>query len=534
MSRSASELLRHEAAQAAFPGWRLLEVTGRDRERFLHSQLSSDLRALAVGGGQLSTLLDASGRLQAFFFVHKLAEAVRLLVPAAAARHAVEQLSARVVADEVEIAGIETGPMRLVLGPASAERATLIPAGQRFPVAGWGARGVVCWGADPVDLPELDAEELEARRVVSGLPRWGVEAVAGMLVTESSLVDSAVSLDKGCYLGQETVAKIARGRGASYAPALLRLGGEMADPASLAGESFAAGERERAGSVRSWARWEGSTFLQAALHRELRVAGLALACRFRSGLELAATVVPLPLLRTPTPDEEAEALLLRASELFAADREQEAIILLERALSVAPGAADAYEVLGVILGRHRRFEEAIALMRRLLEVDPDSVMAHTNMSVYYRELGRIEEAEQEARTASVKAAERQRRGRSRADLERELRERETADRARRAEMFTTVLDIDPGDALANFGLGQLKLEAGAPHEALALLERALAADADQSAAYLALGSTWEALGELDRAREVYTTGVAVAARRGDLKTANAMQERLATLGRPRS
>ena len=79
----------------------------------------------------------------------------------------------------------------------------------------------------------------------------------------------------------------------------------------------------------------------------------------------------------------------------------------------------------------------------------------------------------------------------------------------------------------------LKVEAGAHREAVSLLERAVAADGNHSAAYLALGRAWEGLGEPDRAREVYATGVGVAARRGDLKTANAMHERLGQLDHPR-
>ena len=533
MSPSASELLHHGAAQAAFPGWTLVEVTGRDRERYLHSQLSSDVRSLPVGSGQLSALLDAAGRLQSFFFLHKLAGAIRLLVPSEAAQHTADFLAARVIADEVEIATLEVGPMRLVLGPDAVELASQLPAGGTFPVESWGTRGFVDWGAEPLELEELDAGELEARRVLSGLPRWGVEAAAGLLVTETSLLESAVSFDKGCYLGQETVAKVASRRGAAFAPVLLRVEGELASPQSLAGESFAVGERPRAGTVRSWACWQGSAYLQATLHRELRVAGLAVTCRFRTGLELATTVVPLPLLRPPSPEEQAEWLLLRATELFAADREEEAITVLERAIAASPRFADAYEALGVILGRRGRHEEAIAVMRRLLEVDPESVMAHTNMSVSHRQLGRIEEAELEARAAAVKAAERQRRERSRADLEREQRERNAADRARREEMFRQVLEIDPDDPLANFGLGQLKVEAGAHGEAVPLLERAVTADSDHSAAYLALGRAWEGLGETERARQVYATGVGVAARRGDLKTANAMHERLGQLDQPR-
>jgi len=531
VNRSTSELLRYDAGQSAFPGWALIEVTGRHRERFLHSQLTSDVRSLETGSGQLSALLDAGGRLQSFFFLHKLPDAIRLLAPAGAAPHTVDRLRARVIADEVAVEGLETGAMRLVLGPAAVELAARLPPGRAFPVEGWGSRGFVCWDVDPGAPDELDAGELEARRVLSGLPRWGAEVTAGMLVTETALLAGAVSFGKGCYLGQETVAKVVSHRGPAVAPALLRLDHDLRSPQALTGTAFAVDGRERAGTVRSWARWQGSTYLQASLRRELRVDGLALTCRFDGGLELAAVVVPLPLLRTPAPQSEAEGLLLRATELVVADREDEAIALLERAIAVAPGFADAYEGLGVLLGRRARYEDAIAVMRRLLEADPDSVMAHTNMSVYHNRLGRIEDAEREARAAAVKAAERRRREQHRDETERGARERAAADRGRREEMFRQVLAIDPDDALANFGLGQLKVEAGDHREAVSLLERAIAADRDHSAAHLALGRALEGLGEADRARQVYRAGVGVAARRGDLKTASLMHERLGALDR---
>jgi len=186
----------------------------------------------------------------------------------------------------------------------------------------------------------------------------------------------------------------------------------------------------------------------------------------------------------------------------------------------------------VLLGRRGRFEEAIAVMRQLLEADPDSVMAHTNMSVYHNRLGRIEEAEREARAAAVKGAERQRREQGRTEEQRRQRERAASDRSRREEMFRQVLAIDPADALANFGLGQLMVEAGDHGEAVPVLERSIAADRDHSAAYLALGRALEGLGEADRARQVYSAGVGVAARRGDLRTASLMHERLGLLDQP--
>jgi tetratricopeptide (TPR) repeat protein len=343
-----------------------------------------------------------------------------------------------------------------------------------------------------------------------------------------------VSFTKGCYLGQETVAKLASHRGAAYQPVLLRLDDGVDDPDATVGASFAAGERKRAGTVLSAATWGESVYLQVRLWRELRVAGLVIDCRFEDGKEIRGTVVPLPLLKTPSSQELAEDLYLRATELFSSDRENDAIVLLERALAVCPTHADSYESLGVILGRHGRFEEAIALMCRLLEVDPDSVMAHTNMSVYHNQLGRIEEAEREARAAAAKSLERSRRAAADADSERRQRDQAAADRARREEMFRQVLAIDPDDILASFGLGQMMVEAGDPAAAVPLLERAIAGDRGYSAAYLALGRAFEGLGERERARATYSDGVRVAARKGDMKTANTMQERLAALEVPES
>jgi len=169
------------------------------------------------------------------------------------------------------------------------------------------------------------------------------------------------------------------------------------------------------------------------------------------------------------------------------------------------------------------------LMQRLLEVDPDSVMAHTNMSVYHNQLGHVEEAEREARAAAVKAHELSRRAAAEVVAEQRESEQAQQDRRRREEMFRQVLALDADDALANFGLGQLQVEMGNHHEAVALLERAIAVDREYSAAYLALGRALEGFGDPDRARKAYSDGIRVAGRRGDLKTANTMQERLSVL-----
>lgn len=532
VSPSTSDAIRFEAVQAAFEGWRVLEVTGRHRERYLHSQLTSDLQSLRLGASQLSALLDATGRIRALFHLQKLEESVRLLVPQDAVTAAVAALEEHVIADDVQVAALEVGRMSLVLGPMAEELRQSRPVDKTFPISGYGACAVVVMGDANLPFPLISPEEIEARRVLSGLPGWGVDASAGMLVNETTLLDTAVSFHKGCYLGQETVAKVASRRGAAFAPMLL----EVASPedsgieTGLEGRSFSVGERGRAGTVRAQLVWQGIHYLLASLWREFRVEGQKIVCRFDDGRAITAEVAPVPLISAPSGEEMANDLYHRAVALFTKDLEDEAVALLRRSIVVCPTFADVYESLGVIFGRHGRHEEAIDLMDQLLRVDPDSVMAHTNKSVYLNQLGRNDEAEDEARAAAAKSLELSRREQGPpADEAGRQEEEGEADRRRREEMFRQVLDLDSADAMANFGMGQLLVERGEFRSALGHLERALEADPGYSAAFLPLGRALEGLGESTRARETYEKGVRVAARKGDMKTANLMQARLATL-----
>jgi len=530
VSRSASELLLYEGAQAPLAGWSVIAVEGRHRRRFLHSQLTSDLEALAPGASQPTAYLDRSGRLQAFGFVLVRDDRIELLLPQPVAQRAVERLEAHVISDDVSFRVLDTPRMRLVLGAEAVRRLAEISPETCFPIQAWASRGFVVWGDVEIDLPALDDSDLETLRVLSGLPAWGVDVGPGTPIHETTLVGSAVSFEKGCYLGQETVAKVASGRGAAKAPMLLEVvDSESVAEARLIGKRFAAGSKVKAGEVLGRVEWEGETYLHATLYRDLRVEGLDLKCRFEDGTDLEVGVRGLPLLETPVPEEWARRLELRAVDEFSADREDSAIQLLERAIAVCPSSADAYESLGVILGRHKRYEEAIGLMERLLTVDPESVMAHTNLSLYYNQLGRIEDAEREAAEAMRAGMRLKNEERDRTTSQ--LRESETVDedRTRRAEMFRQVLELDPEDALGNFGLGELLVEEGRFTDAVVHLERALAADPRYSAAILSLGRAHEGAGDSGLARETYRRGVEVAAAKGDLATANKMQERLADM-----
>lgn len=527
MSPSASDVVELDGGIADFPGWFLLEITGRHRERFLSTQVTSNLSALADGASQLSALLDRTGHLQAMFFLCKRAETIELLVPAVVADHCRSRLETNIIADDVAIAHRDVGPMRLALGPAAVAMADDGPDHEVFPVAGWGSRGFVTWTNREVSLPDISADEIDARGVLGGPPVWGREIEPDQLINETVLLDLAVSFDKGCYLGQETVAKVASHRGAVRGPVVLETGDPESTVDGLVGCWFRAGDRKKAGRVLAAARWDGVGWLQASLHRELRVVGRKLRVVFADGTAIDATIRPAPHLLVPSREAMADRLAVAASASFAEGSNDRALELLERALAICPTSADARESLGVILGRLGRHHEAIEQMHRLLEIDPASVMAHSNLSLFYNQLGDIEAAERHLALATRVSFG----GKASADPV-EPAEEDAAreiDGKRREEMFRQVLEIDPDDALAHFGLGELALERGRLDRAVEHLERAIEADPSHAAAVLALGRALEGRDDLDRARDAYERGVEIAAKRGDLATAQKMQERLTAL-----
>jgi folate-binding protein YgfZ len=187
----------------------LLWVEGPDAAGFLHGLLSNDVAALAPGESCVALLLDAKGHLQADMRVHRDApDAFTLVVDEDLAERVAGQLEHHHFSEELDLLGPEAVDVLTVAGapPDAAEAAELAVPG-RVP----GTVDLVV--ADPAEalarlgLSEAPPEDLEIARVMAGVPRVGVDTGPTTLVQEVGLETSAVSFDKGCYLGQETVAR---------------------------------------------------------------------------------------------------------------------------------------------------------------------------------------------------------------------------------------------------------------------------------------------------------------------------------------
>jgi folate-binding protein YgfZ len=208
----------------------VLSFRGPDAAELLQGQLTNDVEALEVGMGCYAALLDRKGHLQADMRVLRLADDELLLD--------IEPLCAGAVASHFQLyrlgsdAEIEEVDLTLVsvIGPAAAAVTGAPPLGEEsshavIKLAGAEARAVATdlgvdlivplAGADAVDAAltagggvEVLKDAAEIVRVESGRPRFGREMGAGTMPAEAGINERAVSFTKGCYIGQETVARL--------------------------------------------------------------------------------------------------------------------------------------------------------------------------------------------------------------------------------------------------------------------------------------------------------------------------------------
>ena len=207
-------------------GW--LHVIGDDVASFLQGQCSQDVVALPVGRVAYGLWLTQKGRVEADSLVLRVGEREYwLLCEAVAGESLRERLERFIIADDVTVvdatASVEAA---WLVGPAEdwAERlgGKALEVGEVRPWAGgwllrdpraggwrsaWvGPAGLAsAWSAG---IAELLPERGEAVRIEAGIVRVPEDIGPGELPNEGGLEQDAISYSKGCYLGQETVARL--------------------------------------------------------------------------------------------------------------------------------------------------------------------------------------------------------------------------------------------------------------------------------------------------------------------------------------
>lgn len=570
------------ACRNGVAGWMRNDYTfvrfaGKDAAEWLHSQSTNDVTGLDSGQGHANAVLDRQGRLQGNFTLHRWDDEFWMLIEKSQLDHTLKHLEDHLFIEEVEVEPsgdaleqlILQGPKTLPLLSAAMDtsdsaNSSLLPRAEfgvhpielygfevlAFRISMTGEDGYVIVGeqgecqairdqifAMKTNFPLAIAsdEAQEGLRIEAGVPKFGVDMNTTHLLPETTLERNSVSYEKGCYLGQEVVARLKAYGSVKRALMGLRLPNEAKDHlSSLAGVSIKI-DSKSIGTITSatYSPTLAAPIALAYLDRDHRTPETTLSLEI-DGIDapLDAIVSVLPLVTAPTRRERAEALYANALDLFQADfddSDESAIPLLKEAVLLEPEYEDAYEVLGVILNRHHRVDEAIYYMKHLKSLNPNSIMAHTNLSVFYLAKGMIDEAEEEKAMSAVLQIQRASDDRKAQEMAQEERGRIQQEAQDRIAMFEEVLEIDPDDPVATFGLGKAYMQLNRYEDAIPHLQHATEVQKDYSAAYLDLGKCFEFLERPGDATDTFQAGIAVAARKGDLMPMREMERRLKAL-----
>jgi folate-binding protein YgfZ len=169
-----------------------VRVAGPDAQDYLQRMVSNDVDALQVGDACPALLLTAKARVIAPVVVWRRGDEDFLLLTEPELGDIVRSLLVRMrLRAQCEIE-LEEHASLLVFGGDGI--ATDFP----------GAVEVLDAGLEPT----MDDDELELRRIEAGVPRWGRELDDAILPAEAGLDATHISFEKGCYPGQEPIARL--------------------------------------------------------------------------------------------------------------------------------------------------------------------------------------------------------------------------------------------------------------------------------------------------------------------------------------
>jgi tRNA-modifying protein YgfZ len=239
-------LLREDAGLVAASPRGVLEVSGTEAAEFLQGQLTNDVEALvppadsSAGSGCYAALLDRKGHMQADMRVLRLApDRFSIDTEPSTVETVRRHLDTYKIGRDVGLADVSAERSILsVIGPEAADRVaaalelapTAIPrepegAHRELSSGRLGFQAIATGGG--IDLVaegtaaealrerllgagigEVGADAAEIVRVEAGRPRFGLEMSAQTIPQEAGINERAVSFTKGCYIGQETVARL--------------------------------------------------------------------------------------------------------------------------------------------------------------------------------------------------------------------------------------------------------------------------------------------------------------------------------------
>jgi tRNA-modifying protein YgfZ len=231
---------------------------GADAIRFLNDLISQEIGTVGPGEVRRSLLLTPQGKLDHIIWVLRGEDEAGLVVDAGLGADLATKLARYRIRVDVDIKPSEADHW-LVVGQFGAERGRWT--GDRTALMAdlsWSSvQRTLVVGEEP-DLPLLDLDEYELLRIEAGEPLMGVDVTDSTIPQETGLVEESISFDKGCFLGQELVARLdSRGGRVNHHLRILRFEGAAPDAGSAVSK-----DGEQVGVVSSAAKGVGLALLR--------------------------------------------------------------------------------------------------------------------------------------------------------------------------------------------------------------------------------------------------------------------------------
>ena len=231
-----------------------LRFNGRDVSKFLHALVSHDVESLRDGEGRYATYLTPQGRMIADLRIHHLGRHFLADVAPGKAAALATRFDLAVFAEDVQVIDVSTSVAQLaVVGPTAAAVLARAFGSDEAAIAALPVLHHLAAGdriivrTDDTNLPsydvflpatlyadtesrliaagamEMSAGTFDALRIEAGRPAFGIDMTEETIPLEAGLLDRAISMTKGCYVGQEVIVRVLHRGGGRVAKRLVVL-----------------------------------------------------------------------------------------------------------------------------------------------------------------------------------------------------------------------------------------------------------------------------------------------------------------------
>ena len=249
----------------------LIQIEGTEAEKYLQGQLTCDVTKLAVGESTLAAHCDPKGKMSALFrLIRQDEQTFYMLLKSALLPSALDQLKKYAVFSKVTFTSLDWQILG-VAGTKGIEKCGQFSAQIRIDVNGQQPRVIVLHSTQLALEPTVEAQAWDLLDIQDGVPSLAAATQLEFIPQALNLqsVEQAISFHKGCYIGQETVAR-AKYRGANKRALFIFAAQTQSLPEIGSALEMALGDNWRAtGTITSAVNFHGILWLQAVLNTPL-------------------------------------------------------------------------------------------------------------------------------------------------------------------------------------------------------------------------------------------------------------------------